>query len=70
MLLGATALQTFAVFGLATGLAGPAFAQDAPAPATTESSEPVAVPPDTVPTSEVAAQTGQEPASEQAIVVT
>jgi outer membrane receptor protein involved in Fe transport len=70
MLLGATALQTFAVFGLATGFASPAFAQDAPAPATTESSEPVAVAPDTVPTSEVAAQTGQEPTSGQAITVT
>jgi outer membrane receptor protein involved in Fe transport len=72
MLLGATALQTFAACGIAF-IATPALAQDAPPPTTTgqESANQAA---DTdapaQPTTEVAAQTGTEPTSEQAIVVT
>src|SRR4029453_2817811 len=71
MLLGATALQTFAACGLAF-IATPAFAQVAAPPTTTgeESAQQATEAAAAQPTSEVAAQTGQEPTSEQAIVVT
>ena len=63
MLLGATALKTFAACGLALAFASPAFAQDATAPA--DPAETAAAP-----VSEVEAQTGEAPKSDDAIVVT
>jgi outer membrane receptor protein involved in Fe transport len=71
ILLGATALQTFAAFGLASAFATPAFAGDGAATAeTSEAVEANAAAAAAQPTSESSVTAGQEVAESEAIVVT